>query len=330
MPGQLMRELKPDFGIAGEGEARFARLLDHLETNRPVCDGVYRWENGRLLEPPPVEDFVALDDLPTPDRSMLDPRYYAETGIDSVQTKRGCALKCAHCTYPRIEGRRVRLRGPARVVDELLRARAENPTIVHVFIVDAVFNIPASHAKAVCREMIRRGYDTPWTCHANPRGFDWELAELMVEAGCTGVEIGTDSGCNTGLERLGKGFTTNDVKAMHALCKSVGLRDCHTFMLATPGESVQQVEETLRFCSQLDPFAAIFMIWTDESAHDQHHSEIAKQARSLLAEQAAHHPRWIVPALEIRFDRRLFRALRRQGFTGPLWQHIDLRGVGLR
>jgi radical SAM superfamily enzyme YgiQ (UPF0313 family) len=221
------------------------------------------------------------------------------------------------------------------VVDELLWSREQRPAVEHVFVVDSVFNLPPGHAKAVCREMIHRGFDTPWTCYANPLGFDRELADLMAEAGCAGVEIGSDSGCDDILDRLRKGFHVDKIQGIHELCTAAGVRDCHTFILGTPGETAEHVSRTLDFCRDLDPFAAIMMIWTDD--YEALDPELAAARRSFREEitevlrvKEDEFPRWIIPPLGTNFDGRLFAWLRRRGLRGPLWQHIQLAGRDAR
>lgn len=330
LPEGLMRDLRPDYGIAGEGERAFADLVSTLETGRPglaAIERLHHYRGDELVSVPFRGRYLELDTLAWPDRRLADPRYYALSGIESVQTKRGCPLHCAYCTYPLIEGRSSRLRDPSCVVDEMLAAVEAHPEIAHFFIVDSTFNVPSPHAKEVCRELARRGPGTPFTCYASPLDFDEELAGLLVEAGCAGLEVGSDSGTDAILARLGKGFTTDEVVQMHALCAAVGLRDCHTFVLGTPGETLADVERTLAFLVELDPFSAILMVYTDDAealdaAYAAERSALREAVLELLRAVAQRHPRWIVPALHVHFNRSLFRLLRRRGLRGPLWQHV--------
>lgn len=334
MPHEIMRHLGADYGISGEAEAAFPKLLEVLAGDRDDAvealeriDHLHYRAGEELRSVRHPTPYLELDTLRRPRRELVDPRYYTTSGIDSVQTKRGCPLRCDYCTYPLIEGRSIRHREPARVVDEILETLDRQPAMNHFFIVDSVFNLPPSHAKDVCREMIRRHLDTPWTCYANPIGFDRELVELMAEARCAGLEIGSDSGVDTVLTRLRKGFDTRRVREMHRDCEATGVPDCHTFILGTQGETIDDVNATLDFCIELDPFAAIFMIWTDDTeALDE---RLAVQRRvfrreisALMESRATEFPRWVIPPLGVNFDRRLFDVLRRRGLTGPLWQHL--------
>ena len=329
MPAELMKRLLPDFGISGEAEAAFPALLDRIE-NRLGFDGIgnlHRFEGRDLISNGPARGFLDLNTLLPADRSRVDPRYYERFGIESLQTKRGCPLRCDYCTYPIIEGRVGRVREPAAVVDELVASLEQQPATSHVFMVDSVFNLPKSHAKAVCREMIDRGVKIPWTCYANPLGFDLELAELMAEAGCAGMEVGADSGSDRILGRLRKGFGTEQIRNLHQIAAQVGIPDCHTFILGTPGESFDDVLRTLDFIVELDPFSAILMAWVDDA--EALNSETARERAVLreailrrLEEHRNEFPWWSIPALGVNYDAKLFDRLRANGYDGPLWRHI--------
>jgi radical SAM superfamily enzyme YgiQ (UPF0313 family) len=332
MPAELMEALRPDYGISGEGERALPQLLDALERGEPdldAIDSLYRFVDDRVVHSPRRAPFLVLDDLAVPDRSLVDPRYYEDAAIDSVQTKRGCPLKCEYCTYPRIEGARGRLRDPARVAREFAMVREAHPGVRHVFIVDSVFNLPVRHAKDVCRALLEHENELPWTCYANPIGFDAELADLMRRARCVGMEIGSDSGCNEVLARLRKGFTVDEIRRIRDLSREAGLKDCHSFILGTEGESLDDVRRTLDFIADLEPYAAILLVWVDDrEAVDEDYARRRRRLReeihAVVRERAADQRRWVIPPLGIHFSERQFRLLRRAGCEGPLWQHLEL------
>ena len=331
LPEELMPRLRPDFGIAGEGEAAFATLLDALERSDESYTAIPRltyWKGDQLVATPFSGTYDSFSGVALPDRTLVDPRYYALHGIDSVQTKRGCALRCQFCTYPTIEGRRLRMREAREVVAEIKLSLRLHPEISHFFIVDAVFNVPPAHAKEVCRALIEAGIDVPWTCYGNPIGFDAELAQLMAAAGCAGVEVGIDTGSERMLKKLQKGFKRKHAIQMRADLRAAGVPMCTTFMLGTPGETMEDVEASLDLAELLDPSAAILVIWTDERESlgpgaGAQESHLREPIMALFRERAADHPRWIMPAIDANFDPAMLDALRARGLRGPLWQYLD-------
>jgi len=332
MPRELMDRLRPDYGISGEGEESFPQLAVALEAGGAGLESIgnlHRLSDEGIVSNPASAKFFDLRNSPNLDRTLLDPRYYERYGIDSIQTKRGCPLTCAYCTYPIIEGRVGRLREPSAVVDEMFQALDQHPEIHHFFIVDSVFNLPRTHAKNVCREMIARNWNMPWTCYANPLGFDIEFAELAKEAGCAGMEIGSDSGRDHILKRLRKGFTTDDIRNLHDICKTTGVKDCHTFILGTEDETLEDVERSIEFIVDLDPYGAIVMVWVDDyealdPALRKQRLAFRETIEARLTELKDDFPYWIIPPLGVNFSSSMFRRMRRGGFHGPLWQYFRL------
>jgi radical SAM superfamily enzyme YgiQ (UPF0313 family) len=334
-PQGLMEALGAEYGISGEGELAFAHLLDELERAEPSLHAVerlYYRVDGNLRFTGQSGDNLRIDDLPQPDRSVLDQRYYTNYGIESLQTKRGCPLHCTYCTYPLLEGSQSRMRNPAAVAGEFMALGARDG-VEHVFIVDSVFNLPPRHAKAICRELVARGNLTPWTSYISPVAFDDELAALMVAAGATGMEVGSDSGCDAVLDRLRKGFRTDKIRRLAVVAKEHGLKDFHSFILGTSGETLEDVEQTLDFVEDLDPFAAVMLVWVEDSeALDPKLALMRQDFRAEIYERigrrARTQPRWVVPRLGIRCNPRSFGVLRKMGLRGPLWQHLDRVSVG--
>lgn len=330
MPQGLMDDLGADYGIAGEGERSFQQLVDELEKPEPVfagIDGLYYRTDGQIRFAGHSGRFLSLDELPRPDRSVLAERYYAEYGTESLQTKRGCPLRCDYCTYPIVEGRLGRLRDPAKVADEFMEICSRRG-VGHLFIVDSVFNLPLRHAKEVCRELVARGNRTPWTSYINPAAFDDELADLMLRAGAVGMEVGSDSGCDEILDCLKKGFRTDKITRLSRIARAHGLKDCHSFILGTTGETLEHVARTLDFVAELNPFSAIMLVWVEDlevldSQTLQERRRFRDAVYALVAERAKDHPRWVVPRLGIRFEPRMLSVLRKSGLRGPLWQHLD-------
>jgi radical SAM superfamily enzyme YgiQ (UPF0313 family) len=171
MAERVLQHSGADYAVAGEGELASVWLAEQLDAGlEPVSgDGfiVQAVGSARLLR---VSAWSRdLDALPRVDRACFDAqRYHREGGCLNLQTKRGCAFACSFCSYPLIEGDRSRLRDPLAVVDEL-EAESARFGVRHWFITDSVFNVPMSHAKAICAEIVRRGLRLEWSAYFNPR-----------------------------------------------------------------------------------------------------------------------------------------------------------------
>jgi biotin synthase-like enzyme len=327
-PETLLADLGGDYGVVGEGERVFRSLVDDLARGAtparihragvtpPALVRPRRLYGGATW---PASD---LDDLPAPARDLVDPRYYAFDGTDNLQTKRGCAFACAYCDYPDLEGTKVRVRDPVAIADEMAE-RARVPGVTHMFFVDSVFNVPRSHAIAVCAEIERRGNPLPWVCYASPVALDEEVVSAMCRAGCQGVEIGSDSGTPRMLAQLKKPFTIDHIASSRALFRKYGIHDCHTFVLGAMDETPDEVKETLAFVERLDPDVAVFIVFMEDRetmtvGRARHRDAILR----LLAEEAPRRQGWVVPELGIRFGAKINAIVQKRGLRGPSWLHL--------
>jgi len=332
MPGAFMRELGADFGIAGEGERAFPQLLKDISSGKQMESGSVSAARSRIRE----------IDGTMPDRSLFDTAaYYDLGGMLNIQTKRGCPFSCIYCTYPTVEGRRVRLRSPEAVADELAQV-IEQTGARHFFIVDSIFNYPVAHAQAVCDEIIRRNLDITWSCYASPAYMTGELADVMVHAGCTGVEFGTDSLEDNVLRGLGKNFTARKARKASDICRSIGLKFCHFVFAGAPGDSDATVNVTMERLEELQPDAAVVMtgirifpgtVLADLAQHDLGIREPGLDPVFYLSPQISDYDgiretisqkrNWIMPGHEINIHSRLQRKLRERGIKGPLWENLS-------
>jgi radical SAM superfamily enzyme YgiQ (UPF0313 family) len=328
-PTHLLDRLGGDHGIAGEGELSFVSLLTSLAAGQAV---------PRLLDASAMRTFSApvplrmgaasratladLDALPRAARDLVAPEYYEFDGTDNVQTKRGCAFACTYCDYPDLEGRKVRVRDPELVADEVAE-RARIPGVTHAFFVDSVFNVPPAHALAVCNALIARGAPLPWVCYGSPVAFDETLVRAMVRAGCQGVEVGSDAGSDRMLKRLKKPFRRADILRTRELFVEHGLLDCHTFVLGAEGETAEEARETLELVDAFDPDIAVFIVFMeDRESMTVHRAEHREALLALLAREAPRRSGWVVPELGIRFGAKVTRVVQRQKLRGPSWLHL--------
>lgn len=335
-PTGLLERLQASHAVVGEGERAFRALLDELARGgRPerIVRGAAVAQERAVVAPTDLlvrgrltknvdRAREPLDALQAPARDLVDPRYFEVDGTDNIQTKRGCAFQCTYCDYPDLEGRKVRVRSPEAIADEMAD-RARMPGVTHAFIVDSVFNVPRSHALAVCEALIARGSPLPWVCYVSPASLDEELVASMARAGCIGAEIGTDSGSPRVLERLNKPFSLDQVRRVRDAFRKHGVADCHTFVLGAEDETPEEARSTLDFVEELDPDVAVFVVFMeDREDHAIHRAPHREALLELLAREAPTRPGWVVPELGIRFGRKVTRLVRRERMRGPAWVHL--------
>ncbi len=341
-PLPLIQRLDVDFGIVGEGEESMVRLVQSWERGDSPhgIPGVLVKGRDEFLPP------LHLESLDTPDRGVLDNlRYLEEGGMANVQTKRGCPFQCIYCTYPLLEGRRVRLRD-VRVVVRELRELQTDYGVDYIYFVDDIFNYPPDYTEALCREMITQGVGMRWTAFVNPRFLTPEISKLMVKAGCEGVELGVDSGAPQILKNYGKGFGVEDIVRASRHCREAGLNFALYLLLGGPGEDEGSLQETFDLMDRLASTAVIAMLGIRIYPHTALHEIAAREGViqrgddllepkfyispiigserliELVTEGAMQRRGWIVPGLEINISPQLMEGIRKFGIRGPLWELV--------
>ncbi len=248
-PTAALDYLAADMGIQGDGELVFPALLDMMarEEDPKGHPGLFIAGKGRQG---PRTFARNLDDLPLPKADLLQSSGTVERNfLLPVQTRRGCAMKCAYCSTPIIEGTPYRNRSPECVVQWLADWTAAG--IIRFFFVDNTFNVPSSYAKKLCRLILDAGLDISWQAIVYPRHMDGELARLMASAGCSEVSFGFESGDENILHALNKRFSPEDIRRAAIIVGDAGITRTGFLMFGAPGETKESVEKSVAFVDSL-------------------------------------------------------------------------------
>jgi len=245
LPEPLLEFLGADYGIVGEGEHAACDLVDALAAGRP-------WPR---LSRSRVPMTAAEIGCPRYDAAIV-PYYQKTSGLIGLQTKRGCPHACAYCSYPLIEGTRVRHRDPREVVDDLEMLRRDYG-VDNVFFTDSIFNDAGGGHLALAEELVRRGTNIRWASFFRPQRLERAQLKLLKSAGLYALELGTDAADDATLEGLGKGFAFDEVVRSAQACADEGLLAAHYVMFGGPGETDETAERGLANLKRL-PVSVVF------------------------------------------------------------------------
>lgn len=249
-PEAILEFTGADYALAGEGEKAMSDLSDGSDMS-DVPGLVWR-EGGVIRSNPP--EWMDLAELPPGSRRWLDnERYFREGGQAGIETKRGCDRKCIFCADPAGKGRSNRVRPPSHVIAEIRALLDQGIDVYHLC--DCEFNIPASHASDVCRAIIEAGLGDRirWYTYATPKPFTDEIADLMVRAGCRGIDFGADSGDDAVLRSLGRDFTAEDVRRTAEICHRHGITFMYDLLIGGPAETRESVRRTIDLMKRIEP-----------------------------------------------------------------------------
>lgn len=240
-PKDLFEFFNPEFGIWGEGEESLHRLLLALEEGSRYNDieGLVYRSNGEVTVNG-RKNFLNSLDLSF--ESPLTGFYWEKSGMMNVQTKRGCPYNCIYCTYPLIEGSKVRTLDPVKIVETLSELYFQKG-IDYVFFTDSVFNIRNDFNKELAERMIAAGVKMRWGAYFSPHNLSYDQLKLYKEAGLTHIEFGTESMSDSTLKHYRKHFTVDEVVEISDICNRLEIYFAHFMILGGYGETEASIDE---------------------------------------------------------------------------------------
>jgi magnesium-protoporphyrin IX monomethyl ester (oxidative) cyclase len=246
--------------IVGEGELSFRDFLNAIQRGRDwtTVKGIATLKDGDVQFVP--RDFLCLDLLPIPRRSLLDVDRYQLTGstipqkrVFTLFSSRGCPYKCAFCCKPNWQ-QDYRYSSTDRVLNEA-------QLLISLFDADGLYfredNFTASRARVqqFCKAMKNSEISISWECESRVDSIDRSLLEQMYDSGCRGIWFGIESGVQCVLDRMKKGTTVKQAHRVMQWCNELGIATGAMFMLGFPGETETDAFNTYAHAVDLAPTA---------------------------------------------------------------------------
>lgn len=245
-----------DFVIKGEGDRSFKTLLDVL--SRGNTEGLYNipglvfHDGERVVQN--REDVVSVENLPFPDRKLLNWDYYHTAADKSEQvvtmiSSRGCPFQCTFCD---VMIKNYRSRPAIDVVNEMEHIVSEyNNPVIQVF--DDTFNIDRKRVLDICEGIRQRKLNLKWTTRARANPFDEEMVVKMKEAGLKRVHFGVESGSEITLKKINKSISKEYVVNAFKLCRKYQIDTLAYFIIGFEWETKQDIHDTIRFIKEIKP-----------------------------------------------------------------------------
>lgn len=274
IPHLIFDKTGADIVCVGEGEATVVELFIALAGSGDIqevagiwfrdADGAVRRNRPR----PPIKD---LDSIPFPawDRFPMDIYVKNPVGAPNrnkwvdgmvdgeaplsmnISGTRGCPYKCIYC-YHDFMGSGYRHRSPGNVISEM-RALHDGYGVEYFHFIDDEFCLKKEFVRGFC-SLLKKEFKgrVTWGCVGRVNLMTEDLIAAMADAGCVSLGYGIESGSQKMLDAMKKGVTVEQAKeAVRLTKKHIGWADC-SFMVGTPGESMETIRETIDFCKEME------------------------------------------------------------------------------
>jgi radical SAM superfamily enzyme YgiQ (UPF0313 family) len=247
-----------DISVYGEGEKTAVELWDRIENGESYSDvrGIAFKEKDKVIVTPRREFIESLDELPFPARHLFPmDKYDEETHLPvlptySIISSRGCPYSCTFCSNNVVFGRMYRCRTARSVVDEV-EVLVKKYNANGIYFRDDLFTGSKERVIDICSEIMKRSLSIEWECESRVDTVDEEMVEVMKEAGCRLIWFGVESSRQEILDLLNKQITVAQTRQVYSLLGELGVETGASWMIGVPGETVDNMLETIKLASEL-------------------------------------------------------------------------------
>lgn len=264
---------KADFGFNGEAEAGFPKLMELVANNehtnveklKEIPGLIYR-NNGEIVTNLRGV-FNDLDQL-DPSYDLFDLKSYPlaphgafckQHPVAPIILTRGCPFKCKFCGAPGISGRMMRTHSPQWAVSQIENL-VKNYGIREIHIEDDNLTSAKKFTREFCQLLIDKNLGITWTCPNGMRmdTLDDELVVLMKKSGLYAVSVAIETASDKTRADMAKDLKTETIKEKVAMLRRHGLEIIAFFIIGYPGETKQDIDDTINFACSLDLKRATF------------------------------------------------------------------------
>lgn len=250
-PAAALSFLGADMGVRGEGEIVFPELLRRINRHEPIDDipGLYLPNRPPRLECRRIRNLSGLP-LPRPGIHLSVPDALRKQEVWlPFQTRRGCPMNCSYCSTGSIEGQIIRKISPDHIVCAL--SEYVSAGYSKFFFVDNTFNLPPTHAEALCDRLIAENLNIRWRCILYPSKIFPRMIKKFARAGCVEVSFGFESGSDQILHQMNKRYRSQDIRQASAILSDHGIQQMGFLLLGGPGETHDTLLQSLSFAESL-------------------------------------------------------------------------------
>ncbi len=268
IPEHALNIMGADFIVYGEGVITVVELLNAInkKQNLKAIKGLYYKSKGKIVKTEPRPLIRNLDDIPRAAYHLLDMEKYVNNFNKFAGFKRnlvfltslGCVGQCTFCF--RICGQgSYRVYSISRVISDL-KFLIKKYKIKHFIFIDEEFLLAKKRVKDLCNEITRNKLNITWNCSARADSINLEIIKLIKKAGCVRVGLGIESGSQIILNNMKKNIKVDQIKKAIRILRKARMPYGGTMMFGMVGENTQTIEETIKFCKEMEHDTEFF--WT--------------------------------------------------------------------
>lgn len=230
--------------------------VKEIGQNKPLEEirGITYRSKGVIKKNPDRPYLENLDILPFPARHLLNNHLYIRPDTDetmtSIQTNRGCPVRCVYCLVRTVSGNRIVSRSPESITKEILLCK-EQFAIKNFYFRADTFTWDKDWMIKVCKAIIDKRLVVNWVCNSRVDTIDEERLGWLKKAGCWMIGFGIESGDQEIMNKMKKGTNLEQAISAVELCRRFGIKTYLFWVLGLPWESEETIQNTQKFAQSL-------------------------------------------------------------------------------
>lgn len=250
---QVFQNGNIDIVVVGEGELTFLELIQALALNNQDLGGIngilFKNERGEIIRTAPRQPIEDLDMLPIADRDLILNKDYVSD--NNIISSRGCPFSCTYCGADVIWKHKQRRRSVDNIMEEASYLIKRSGSKVIAFWDDS-FTVNMQHTLELL-DALKSIPGITFSCITRLDLINHEIVRALKQAGCATIYFGIESGNDRILALMNKHLTKDLIREKIKLVNESGISWLGFFMLGYPGETCEDILETLDFMRELDP-----------------------------------------------------------------------------
>lgn len=244
-----------DYAIMGYGEYSLWKLVGALFFDKTIplnkIPGLIYRLDGVIQKTPINNSIISLDDLPTPDLSLIDYKRYrcpigTRTTMVPVISSRGCPFQCTFCNSPD----KVYIpRSMTKVFEEVVYIHSLG--VKEVFFFDDLFNLTNDRVYEFCNLLKKEKLKIAWAFKSRVHNVTEDFIKTVKACGCERIHFGIETHTDESLKALRKGITVKQIEYAVDLCYRHRINSVGSFMINLPNDTLEDIQERFSFAKRL-------------------------------------------------------------------------------
>jgi radical SAM superfamily enzyme YgiQ (UPF0313 family) len=265
-PSTIIDNPNIDYLIQGDGEEALLEFCSLMERGKSVEGVRILWykKNGKVRNNP-LCPFTDMDTIPVQNLDYWDKRHFKRpyngklyvTGC--FEMSRGCPNDCTYCVNHAIKeslrgaGKYFRRKSPENTIKDI-KFNKEKHKLERVVFCDDNFLLMPIGRLVEFAEAWKAEINLPYWINTVVETIKHDNLALLKETGCDGIGIGVEAGSEWFRKNILFRYVKNSrIIKTFKLIQEYGIRTTANIMIGFPGESVEDIFETIELVKRIGP-----------------------------------------------------------------------------